>query len=60
MKPSPRGRRIEIRMDDRNERSWQVAERCGFELEGILRNYARREDGSLENTRIYAKITRDE
>jgi len=48
-------RRIEIRMDDANERSWRVAERCGFELEGILRNERRRVDGSLGDTRVYAK-----
>ena len=30
--------RVEIRMDDRNERSWRVAERCKFKLEGTLRN----------------------
>lgn len=53
-------RRIEIRMDDTNERSWRVAERCGFELEGILRNERRRVDGSLGDTRVYAKVTRDE
>ena len=49
-------RRVELHIDDRNERSWRVAERCGFELEGILHNYARAENGSLENTRVYARI----
>ena len=34
----------------------EIPERCGFELEGILHNYARAENGSLENTRIYARI----
>jgi RimJ/RimL family protein N-acetyltransferase len=42
-------------MDDRNERSWRVAERCGFTLEGILRNEAIGVHGELRNTRIYAK-----
>ena len=30
-------RRVEIRMDDNNERSWRVAERAGFTLEALLR-----------------------
>lgn len=51
-------RRVEIRMDDRNEQSWRVAERCGFELEGILRNERRAADGSLGDTRVYAKVMR--
>lgn len=53
-------RRVELHIDDRNERSRRVAERCGFELEGILRSYTRAEDGSLEDTRIYAKVFSDE
>lgn len=53
-------KRVEIRMDDRNERSWRVAERCGFELEGILRNDRRAVDGSLENSRVYAKVFPDQ
>jgi RimJ/RimL family protein N-acetyltransferase len=52
-------KRIQIPIDDRNERSQRVAERCGFELEGILRSYDRAEDGSLENTRIYARVFAD-
>jgi RimJ/RimL family protein N-acetyltransferase len=46
-------RRVEIRMDDRNERSWRVAERLGFRLEGVLRNECR-EAGKLRDTRVYA------
>ena len=54
-------KRVELRMDDRNERSWRVAERCGFQLEGILRNERRRiADGSLGDTRVYAKVFGDE
>jgi len=47
--------RVEIRCDDLNERSWRVAERCGYGLEGVLHNDARREDGSLRSTRVYAR-----
>lgn len=48
--------RVEIRMDDRNERSWRIAERCQFKQEGTLRNDARAEDGGLRNTRIYSML----
>lgn len=49
-------RRVDIRVDDRNERSWRVAERAGFQLEGILRHDTRRPDGTLRNTRIYSRV----
>ena len=49
-------RRIEIRMDDRNERSARVAERAGFLLEVILKNDVRALDGQLSHTRIYAQV----
>lgn len=48
--------RVELRMDDRNERSWRVAERMGFELEGVLRGDARSNNGDIRNTRIYAMV----
>jgi RimJ/RimL family protein N-acetyltransferase len=48
--------RVEIRTDDRNERSWRVAERLGFSLEGVLRRDARAPDGTLRDTRVYAKL----
>ena len=47
--------RVEILCADRNERSWRVAERAGFPLEGILRNNCI-ENGELRDTRIYAKV----
>lgn len=49
-------RRVEIRCDDRNRRSAQVAERAGFALEGILRQDTRHFDGSLRDTRVYARV----
>lgn len=52
--------RVELRMDDRNERSWRVAERLGFLREAVLRNDVRVADGSLRNTRVYAAISLDE
>ena len=48
--------RVEIRMSTQNERSWRVAERAGFELEGILRNNARHMDGSPGDTKLYEKV----
>lgn len=48
-------RRVDIQVDDRNERSWRVAERLGFELEGLHRNDERAPDGGLRDTRVYAK-----
>ncbi|MCW5550191.1 MAG: GNAT family N-acetyltransferase [Opitutaceae bacterium] len=48
-------RRIEIRMDARNERSWRCAERAGFPLEAVIHNDHRALDGALVDYRIYAK-----
>ncbi|MBC7733837.1 MAG: GNAT family N-acetyltransferase [Bacteriovorax sp.] len=47
-------RRVEIRMDDGNERSWRVAERAGFRLEGVLRGNRLAPGGELRDTRVYA------
>lgn len=51
-----RARRVEIRMDDTNTRSRAVAERCGFELEGILRNDSLTPAGEPRNTCVYARL----
>ncbi len=53
-------RRVEIRVDDRNERSWRIPERLGFQLEGILRNEARDPEGKLWDMRVYSKIKMDD
>ena len=50
-------KRVEIRCDATNERSWRVAERCGFELEGILRCDSRGTDGTVRDTRVYTRVT---
>lgn len=52
--------RVEIRMDDRNVRSSRIPERLGYTLEGILRNEARDVEGNLRDTRIYARVKRDD
>ena len=49
-------RRLEIRMDARNERSAAVARRAGFELEATLRNEARHhQTGELRNTLVFVR-----
>jgi RimJ/RimL family protein N-acetyltransferase len=48
--------RVELISDEANIGSRQVAERCGFVLEGTLRNDRRAPDGSLRNTCVYAAL----
>ena len=48
--------RIELITDAENLASRKVAERCGFELEGILRNQRRAPEGDLRNTCVYARV----
>ena len=47
--------RVEIRADPRNARSRRVAERAGFELEGVLRRDVRHR-GELRDTAVYARL----
>ncbi|HEX2010494.1 MAG TPA: GNAT family protein [Roseateles sp.] len=51
-----RARRVEIRMDPLNTRSRAVAERCGFELEGVLRQDSLTPAGEPRDTCVYARI----
>ncbi len=46
--------RVEIRTDVANSRSFTIAERLGFMLEGILRRDSRTPKGDLRDTRVYA------
>lgn len=50
-------KRVEIRADDLNARSWKVAENCGFHLEGVLRQFNRDAvSNQLCDLRVYSKI----
>ncbi|WP_243384518.1 GNAT family N-acetyltransferase [Geothrix alkalitolerans] len=50
-------KRVELVADEKNIGSRAVAERCGFQLEGVLHNVMRAPDGELRNSCIYAKLT---
>ena len=49
-------RRVEIRMDENNVRSRAVAERCGFELEAVLKNDSLTPAGEPRSTCIYIRL----
>ncbi len=51
--------RIEIALDSLNLPSRRVAERCGYRLEGELRNHERSPGGSLRNTLVFALTPED-
>jgi RimJ/RimL family protein N-acetyltransferase len=48
--------RVYLTTDEMNTRSWQLAERAGFQLEGVLRNERFNLAGQLRDTRVYARI----
>lgn len=47
--------RVFLTCDDKNVRSWKLAERAGFELEGTLVNERLNLQGHLRSTRVYAR-----
>ena len=47
-------RRVVIRADDRNQGSWAIAERLGFEWEATLKSASRSNAGELVDLRVYA------
>ena len=49
--------RVELRMSELNDKSWRVAERCGFALEETLASDGCHPDGSARNTRVYVKLS---
>ena len=48
--------RLDLHTDEANQASRAVAERCQFQLEGILRNFNRSTNGELRNHCIYARL----
>lgn len=50
------GARLSLHADTRNLSSRAVAERLGFDLEGVARNDSRDNDGQLCDTAIYARL----
>lgn len=48
--------RVELITDEENTASRRVAERCGFVLEGTLRQERRAPGGDLRNTCVYARL----
>lgn len=49
--------RVELFIDDQNERSIAVAERLGFRQEGLLRAQSRNSAGQLRDMRVYSVIS---
>jgi RimJ/RimL family protein N-acetyltransferase len=51
--------RVQLKTDERNERSRRAIERLGARFEGILRKYQTRSDGFVRNTAMFA-VTDDD
>jgi len=56
LKSDLHAKRVEICCDENNAASYKVAERAGFELEGVLRCHRRSPSGEISNTRIYSRV----
>jgi ribosomal-protein-serine acetyltransferase len=46
--------RVELRVDELNQRSWRVAELAGYVLEGVLRSESLAPNGEPRDLRVYA------
>jgi ribosomal-protein-alanine N-acetyltransferase len=51
--------KVRLCCDDTNERSYRVAERCGFVREGHLRETRRWQDGTLHGTLYYGMLKQE-
>jgi RimJ/RimL family protein N-acetyltransferase len=51
--------RLEIRCDVQNQASRKVAERCGYRLEGTLREHMQRRDGSYRNSHVFGLLAHE-
>lgn len=54
-----RAQRVFLTADEQNVKSWRLAERAGFQLEGTLRKDSADLQGVLRNTRVYSRVARD-
>jgi RimJ/RimL family protein N-acetyltransferase len=52
--------RVEIRSDNKNQRSYRIPEKLGFVLEGTIRNDGRNSKGELRDTRIYSILNKQQ
>lgn len=52
--------RVEIRVDEKNERSYRIPDKLGFTLEGTYRNDMLCPKGELRNTRVYSVVASEE
>jgi RimJ/RimL family protein N-acetyltransferase len=52
--------RVQIRADKDNVNSATVAKKCGFQLEGILRNYTKNNQGKVSNDQLFSLTSIDE
>ncbi len=51
--------RVFLECDDTNQRSWEVAERCGFIREGYLRENKRHPNSPISGTYVYGMLQSD-
>ena len=51
--------RVFLECDDTNQRSWAVAERCGFIREGCLRENKKHPGSPISSTCVYGMLKRD-
>ncbi len=51
--------RVFLECDDTNQRSWEVAERCGFIREGHLRENKRHPNSPISGTYVYGMLKSD-
>lgn len=51
--------RVEIRCDTLNVASKKVAERCGYTLDGTLRQHMKRRDGTYRDSYVFGKLAQE-
>lgn len=51
--------RVQLKTDERNERSRRAMTKMGAQFEGILRRYQVRDDGFVRNTAMFSVVPED-